>query len=108
WIDGHEVVIAVGVILVLTVMNLRGVRESGAFFALPTYVFMASMLLMIGIGLFRILVLGHELRSETAHLVVVAPEGAREAVGWALVAVIARAFSSGCAALTGVEAISNG
>lgn len=108
WIDGHEVVIAVGVILVLTVMNLRGVRESGAFFALPTYVFMASMLLMIGIGLFRILVLGHELRSETAHLVVVAPEGAREAVSWALVAVIARAFSSGCAALTGVEAISNG
>lgn len=108
WIDGHEVGIAVAVILLLTVMNLRGVRESGAFFAFPTYVFMGSVLLMIGVGLFRILVLGQPLASETAHLMVVAPDGAQDAVGWALVAVIARAFSSGCAALTGVEAISNG
>ncbi|MCC2592828.1 APC family permease [Tessaracoccus sp. OS52] len=108
WIEGREALVAAVVIIVITVMNLRGVRESGTFFAVPTYVFMASMLLMLGIGLFRILVLGHDLVSETAHLIVVAPEGSGEAVGWVLVAVLARAFSSGCAALTGVEAISNG
>lgn len=108
WIDGHEVAIALGVITLITVMNLRGVKESGSVFAWPTYIFMASMLLMVAIGLFRILVLGQPLRSETADLVVVPPDGTQDAVGWALVAIIARAFSSGCAALTGVEAISNG
>ncbi|MGV8845511.1 APC family permease [Tessaracoccus sp.] len=107
-VEGHEAGVAVVVIILLTLANLRGVRESGGFFAFPTYIFMVSMFIMIGTGLFRILVLGQSLASETANLTVVAPEGSPEAVGWVLIAVLARAFSSGCAALTGVEAISNG
>ncbi len=108
FLDGHEAWTAVGVIVLLTIVNLRGVRDSGGAFAIPTYVFMISMLLMIFIGLFRIFVLGHELLSETANLEVVRPDGSGDLVGWALIAILARAFSSGCAALTGVEAISNG
>ncbi len=105
---GHEAAVAVVVIVLLTVMNLRGVRESGGFFAFPTYIFMVSMFIMVGTGFFRIFVLGQPLLSETADLTVLPPEGSPDAVGWVLIAVLARAFSSGCAALTGVEAISNG
>lgn len=108
FLDGHEAWTAVGVIVFLALMNLRGVRESGTAFAIPTYVFMASMLLMIAIGLFRILVMGETLVSETGDLIVVAPEGSAEFAGWAMVALLARSFSSGAAALTGVEAIANG
>ena len=108
FLDGWEAWTAVGVIVLITLVNLRGVRESGSAFAIPTYVFMGSMLVMIAVGLFRIVALGQELKSETADLIVVAPEGAGEVAGWALIAILARAFSSGCAALTGVEAISNG
>lgn len=105
---GHEAGVAMVVIILLTLMNLRGTRESGGFFALPTYIFMVSMLLMLGTGFFRIFVLDQPLASETADLTVMAPDGSPDAVGWVLIAVLARAFSSGCAALTGVEAISNG
>ena len=107
-IDGYEVPIAVGVIVVLALMNLRGVRDSGGVLAWPTYVFMFSMLLMLAIGFFRILVLGHSLKSETSDLTVIGAQGADQAFGWVLVAIITRAFSSGCAALTGVEAVANG
>ncbi|MCG6566456.1 APC family permease [Tessaracoccus sp. ZS01] len=108
FLEGYEAWTAVGVIAFLTLVNLRGVRESGSAFAVPTYVFMVSMLSMIAIGLLRIFVLGHDLKSETADLIVVRPDGAADLAGWALIAILARAFSSGCAALTGVEAISNG
>lgn len=101
----HQILIAVAVIAILALVNLRGARGSAAW---PTYVFVISVFTMLGIGLFRILVLGQELRSETAELTVIGPEGVDHAMGWVLVAVIARAFSSGCAALTGVEAVANG
>ncbi|SHJ59981.1 Amino acid transporter [Tessaracoccus bendigoensis DSM 12906] len=108
FLDGWEALAAVCVIVVLTIVNLRGVRESGAAFAVPTYIFMVSMILMVATGLFRIFVLGQDLMSETADLTVVRPDGGDDLMGWALIAILARAFSSGCAALTGVEAISNG
>ncbi len=105
---GHEVVIAVIAVLALTAANLRGVRESGAFFAAPTYLFMFSILTMCGYGLFRLLS-GDLPDAESAGLQI------DPAPGWegpltqiALMFLLARAFSSGCAALTGVEAISNG
>lgn len=108
FLDGYEAWTAVGVIVFLTVMNLRGVRESGSAFAIPSYVFIVSMLLMIVIGLFRILVLGQPLKSETADLIVVTADGIEHTAGWVFIAILARSFSSGAAALTGVEAIANG
>lgn len=107
WLQGREALAAVVLIAVLALINLRGIRASGRAFATPTYIFIGSMLLMVGIGLFRVLALGEPLRAETADYDVVAPEGATSLAGLALVAVVARAFSSGCAALTGVEALAN-
>lgn len=102
----HKVTFAVAAIVILMSMNLRGVRESGAAFAIPTYAFMIGMYLMLGWGLFQIYVLGTPLRAESASFEMHG-EG-NGILGFALVFLVARAFSSGCAALTGVEAISNG
>ncbi|CPS09365.1 amino acid permease [Mycobacteroides abscessus] len=102
----HKVTFAVAAIVILMSMNLRGVRESGAAFAIPTYAFMIGMYVMLGWGLFQIYVLGTPLRAESASFEMHG-EGSG-ILGFALVFLVARAFSSGCAALTGVEAISNG
>ncbi|WP_110205434.1 APC family permease [Nocardioides daejeonensis] len=107
-LSGHEATFAVGLVLALTAMNLRGVRESGTFFAIPTYAFMAGILVMCGVGMFQ-LVTGHLGTVETADLQVIPSSGyEQELTTIGLIFLLARAFSSGCAALTGVEAISNG
>ncbi|MBK6874609.1 MAG: APC family permease [Kineosporiaceae bacterium] len=105
---GHEALLAVLVVAVLTAMNLRGVRESGTAFAIPTYAFMVAILGMSAYGLIR-LALGNLPLAESAALTA-KPEAAFEQgmVGLAWGFLLLRAFSSGCAALTGVEAISNG
>ena len=108
FLDGHEALAASIAVVVLAALNLRGVRESGALFAIPTYCFMAGMLVMIGWGLFRILVLGEPLQAESAQYTIEAEPRYSDATGFLLIALLARTFSSGCAALTGVEAISNG
>ncbi|MEU6523951.1 APC family permease [Streptomyces sp. NPDC046924] len=102
----HKVACAIAVIVLLTLMNLRGVRESGTLFAIPTYVFVTSVFIMIAWGAFRGVVLGDEMRAPTADFEI-KPEHPGLA-GFALFFLLLRAFSSGCAALTGVEAISNG
>lgn len=102
----HKVLFAVAAIVLLTAANLRGIRESGTAFAIPTYAFMFGMLAMLSWGLFQIHVLGHPLRAESADFELTSEHG--DVMGLALVFLVARAFSSGCAALTGVEAISNG
>ncbi|OIN80601.1 APC family permease [Mycobacterium malmoense] len=102
----HKVFFCVAAIVLVTALNLRGVRESGVAFAIPTYAFIVGILIMIGWGLFRIFVLGDPLRAESAGFQMQAAHG--QVVGFALVFLVARSFSSGCAALTGVEAISNG
>ncbi len=102
----HKVAFAVGAILLLAAANLRGIRESGTAFAIPTYAFMAGMLIMLAWGFVQIFVMGHELRAESAGFDLKSEHG--DVLGFALVFLVARAFSSGCAALTGVEAISNG
>jgi amino acid transporter len=101
----HKVEVAVLVVVLLTAVNLRGIREAGTAFAIPTYAFMASVLLMVGVGFFRYFILGDHLRAQSADLHV-APT--HSIVGFAFVFLLIRTFSSGCAALTGVEAISNG
>ncbi|AIS01000.1 amino acid permease [Streptomyces glaucescens] len=102
----HKVFCAMAVIVLLTLMNLRGVKESGSLFAIPTYVFVAGVFIMIAWGAFRGLVLDETMRAPTAAYEI-KPEHEGLA-GFALVFLLLRAFSSGCAALTGVEAISNG
>ncbi|HCA87304.1 MAG TPA: DNA-binding protein [Streptomyces sp.] len=102
----NKTLCAVGTIVLLTLMNLRGVRESGKLFAIPTYVFVTAVFTMLGWGAFRSLVLGHEMSAPTADMEIRAEE--QGLAGIALVFLLLRAFSSGCAALTGVEAISNG
>ncbi|ATQ27629.1 DNA-binding protein [Rhodococcus ruber Chol-4] len=102
----HKVLFAVAAIVVLTAINLRGLREAGTAFAIPTYAFMIGMLVMLGWGLVRIFVFGEDVRAESAGFELVAEQSGLTAI--AFVFLIARAFSSGCAALTGVEAISNG
>jgi len=101
----HKVEFAVGAILVLTAANLRGVRESGTAFAIPTYAFVAGILVMITVGVFRWLI-GDDVRAESAGFVLV--EEGHHMVGLGFAFLVLRAFSSGSAALTGVEAISNG
>ena len=100
----HVVPIAVGFVALLAVMNLRGVRESGMVFAVPTYGFIVVVFVMLGVGAYRV-VIGDTPAAESASFSI---EGQHPIHGLLLVALILRAFSSGCTALTGVEAVSNG
>ncbi|CAJ1499798.1 APC family permease [[Mycobacterium] kokjensenii] len=106
FIADHKVAFAVGTVIVVAAVNLRGIRESGTAFAFPTYAFMVGVFVMLGWGLFQIFVLDHPLQAESADFKIHSAQG--EMVGIALVFLVAKSFSSGCAALTGVEAISNG
>jgi amino acid transporter len=104
WMGQHSVALAVGLTVLLALINLRGVRESGTAFAVPTYAFIFaifSMLIWAGVRMSR----GDVLLAESAGWEI-KPEA--NFAGAALVFLIARAFSSGTTALTGIEAISNG
>ena len=104
----NEVMVAVALVVLLTALNLRGIRESGSFFAVPTYLFMVAMLGMAAYGFWQ-MAMGTLPDVESAHLEITPEEGLEgplTTIG--LLFLLARAFSSGCAALTGVEAISNG
>jgi len=99
-LHGHQVTLCLGFIVLLTLANLRGVRESGALFALPTYAFVASMFVLVGTGVGR---------CATGDCPTVqAPHPIAAGAGAIGVFVLLQAFASGAAALTGVEAISNG
>jgi amino acid transporter len=102
----HKVLFCVSAILIVMALNLRGIRESGVAFAIPTYAFIVGVGAMLGWGLIRIYVMGEPLRAESAGFTMHAEHGS--VTGFALAFLVARSFSSGCAALTGVEAISNG
>jgi amino acid transporter len=95
--------VPMGVVFILLMMlgNLRGLRESGNIFAAPTYLFVGSALLMIGLGVYQVVVEG----KGTVHPEVLPGSGALEAV---TILLLLRAFASGSVALTGVEAIANG
>ena len=100
----HSVWWAVGSIVVITLLNLRGIRESGSLFAIPTYFFIASIFIMIGVAIFK-MATGTNLEAESANWEVV-PEASF--AGAALIFLVARSFSSGTTALTGIEAVANG
>ncbi|HSH81859.1 MAG TPA: APC family permease [Herpetosiphonaceae bacterium] len=102
---------AVAAIVVITLANLRGVRESGRLFAVPTYLFLITVLFMIGVGLFRRMMGTPIVITPPPGLVagpgniLLSPESHVEPLG---IFLLMASFASGCAALTGVEAISNG
>ncbi len=106
--QGQQVAVAVCAIVFLTAVNLRGIRESGTAFAVPAYLFMVAILGMAAVGFFRYF-LGELPLSPTAKLDVLPEEGFESGFGGIAAGfLLLRAFASGCATLTGVEAISNG
>ena len=98
----HTVALCVGILIVITVLNLRGVREAGVVFAIPTYLFVGTLLITIVAGIFRVFLSG-------GHPTPVAPfpppPPVTQAVSYWL---LLKVFAGGCTALTGVEAVSNG
>lgn len=94
----HRVALALGAIAFITLANLRGVRESGTLFAVPTYFFILTIAALVATGLFRLFFLGQ----------VPPPAPAIPGTQPLTLFLILKAFSHGCTALTGVEAISNG
>jgi len=105
WLDNHRVFLCLALIALIALANLRGVRESGALFAGPTYSFVISFLFMIGYGIIHYFV-------HPGAVANVSPEHLKLAEGYHLqplsLFLLLGAFSNGCVALTGTEAISNG
>jgi len=101
-LQAHTLLLCLGILVLLTLVNMRGVRDTGLAILAPTYLFVVSLLVMIALGLFHVIVTG-------GHPVpIVAPPrlpAATEALSFWL---LLKVFSSGCTAMTGVEAVSNG
>jgi amino acid transporter len=98
----HTVSLCVGILIIITILNLRGLREAGTAFAVPTYLFVGTLLITIVAGVLRVLLSGGH---PTPAAPLPPPPPMMEAVShWLLLKV----FASGCTALTGVEAVSNG
>ncbi|HEV2175741.1 MAG TPA: APC family permease [Terriglobia bacterium] len=98
----HTLLVCLVILLLVTVVNLRGVRAAGAVFIIPTYLFVGSLFITLGLGLFKSLAAGGH------PAPVVAPPTMHPAVAAASAWLLLKAFSSGCTAMTGVEAVSNG
>ena len=98
----HTVGLCLGILIIITIMNLRGVREAGTVFAIPTYLFVGTLLITIAAGFVRVILGG----GHATPVVAPPPPPAVTAMvtSWLLLKV----FASGCTALTGVEAVSNG
>jgi amino acid transporter len=98
----HTVALCVGILIVITIVNLRGVREAGLLFSVPTFLFLGTLLITIGAGLLRVLASGGH---PTPAAPLPPPPPVTQAVSYWL---LLKVFASGCTALTGVEAVSNG
>ncbi|HLW78468.1 MAG TPA: amino acid permease, partial [Terriglobia bacterium] len=98
----HTVSLCVGILIIITILNLRGVREAGTAFAVPTYLFLGTLLVTIAAGILHVLWSGGH---PTPAAPLPPPPPVTEAVSYWL---LLKVFASGCTALTGVEAVSNG
>ncbi|MGE5676014.1 MAG: APC family permease [Mycobacterium leprae] len=107
-LQGHEVILSLVVIWFIAWVNLRGVKESGSVFAIPTYSFIVSMFLMIGVGAFKALTGTWHPVAPPTYGFGFGPAGFKSMVTSMTTFLWLRAFASGCTALTGIEAISNG
>jgi amino acid transporter len=99
----HTLLLCLAILFVITTVNLRGVRETGAIFMLPTCLFIGTLLTAIGIGVFKTLT-----SASGVPVPVVPPPHAPAATAAVSAWLLLKAFSSGCTAMTGVEAVSNG
>jgi amino acid transporter len=106
-LSGHNVLLTISAIVFVCVANLRGVKESGAFFAIPTYGFIACIMMLLSVGFSKWL-FGFGGPAPTPEQVHHAIGNAQQVSGIAFIWIFMRAYSAGCTALTGVEAISNG
>ena len=98
----HTLLICLAILLILTIVNLRGVHDTGVVFIIPTYLFLGTLLIVIAVGIFHTLTTG-------GHPVpVVAPPKLPPATAALSLWLILKVFASGCTAMTGVEAVSNG
>jgi amino acid transporter len=102
-LDGHAVPLCVGFIVLLTMVNLRGVKESGFSFAMPTYLFITTVVIMLVTAAIRFAT-----GNPPVAMSAIYPVETQELTTIALIFLLLRAFASGCTALTGVEAVSNG
>jgi amino acid transporter len=99
----HTLVMCLAVLVILTVVNLRGIKEAGTAFVAPTYLFVGTLALVVLIGLYKVVASGGH-----PGAVVVPPEPSSSALQAVGLWILLKAFASGCTALTGVEAVSNG
>lgn len=106
WLDHHKVFLCLILITFIALANLRGVRESGALFAAPTYAFVVSFLFMVGYGIIHYFLYPGSVAPATAAETVKLAEGYH--LQPLTLFLLLGAFSNGCVALTGIEAISNG
>ncbi|MFC0315303.1 APC family permease [Gordonia phosphorivorans] len=106
FVHDHKLLFCLLGIALVAAVNLRGVRESGFLMAIPTYAFILGVLTMLIWGFVQIFLMGRDLQAGTAQYELVAEQS--DLTTLAMVFLVARSFTSGCAALTGVEAISNG
>jgi amino acid transporter len=103
----YQLLICLLILAGITLVNMRGVKETGAVFMLPTFIFVGTLLATIGVGLYDTL-------KATGHPVALSappppePSQLHSVTGWLMAVLLLKAFSSGCAAMTGVEAVSNG
>ncbi len=98
----HTLLVCLAILVLITVVNLRGLREAGGVFMIPTYLFVVTLLAAIGMGLVKTLASGGH------PIPVIPPPHLPAATATAGVWILLKAFSSGCTAMTGVEAVSNG
>jgi amino acid transporter len=103
-LDPYRVQLAIALIALVTLANLRGIKESGQIFAIPTYLFVLSMFTLIGVGLFKVIMGGGAVASAPPPATPLVPEELQSISFFLLL----RAFAAGCTALTGIEAIADG
>jgi hypothetical protein len=101
-LQSRTLTLCLGILIIITIINLRGVQETGGVFLLPTYIFIACLLGLIAVGTFKVLAAGGH------PAAVVAPPKFARVTGSVSAWLLLRTFSSGCTAMTGVEAVSNG
>jgi len=99
----HTLALCLGILAVITLVNLRGVREAGIIFMVPTYLFVGVLVIMLIVGFYKILMAGGH-----PHPIVAPPAIPAAAVAVPSVWLLMQAFANGCTAMTGVEAVSNG